>query len=204
MSDTSDKRAEAMAELEAQKARHQKTDGPTEGSRRRGLLIVNTGNGKGKTTAALGLMVRARGRGLRVALFQFIKHSLAMFGEHRSLEKLEIPFQGLGDGFTWRSKDLENSAAMALAGWALAKAAISSGDWDMIVLDEFTYALKFGWVAWDEVKAALLARDPALHVIITGRDASPELIELADTVTEMRAVKHAFDAGIKAQAGIEH
>lgn len=204
MTDTNQKRTEAMAELEAQKAKHQKTDGPTEGSRRHGLLIVNTGNGKGKTTAALGLMVRAKGRGLRVSLFQFVKHSLAMFGEHRSLTRLEVPFQGLGDGFTWRSKDLENSAAMAEAGWALAKTAIQSGEWDMIVLDEFTYALKFGWVAWDDVKTVLMARDSALHIVITGRDAPPELIELADTVTEMQPVKHAFDAGIKAQAGIEH
>lgn len=197
-------REAAMRELAAQRDRHRKTDGPTEGSRRRGLIIVNTGHGKGKTTAALGLMLRAAGRGLKVKLFQFVKHERAMFGEHRSLEKLGLPFAGLGDGFTWRSKDLENSAALALAGWGEARAAILSGEWDMVVLDEFTYALKFGWVSWAEVRAALLERDPALHVVITGRDAPPDLVELADTVTEMRPVKHAFEAGVKAQAGIEH
>ena len=167
-------------------------------------MIVNTGDGKGKTTAALGLMMRAHGRGLRVGLFQFIKHEKAKFGEHRALEALGVPFAGLGDGFTWRSQDLDNSAAMAAAGWEVAKAAIQGGEHDLIVLDEFTYALKYGWVGWPEVQAVLEARDPALHVVITGRGALPELIEFADTVTEMGMVKHAYAAGIGAQAGIEH
>lgn len=198
-----ERRAAKKSELEAQRERHKKEGGPS-GARRRGLVIVNTGNGKGKTTAALGLMLRAGGRGLKVKLFQFIKHERAKFGEHRSLEKLELPFQGLGDGFTWRSKDLDQSAALGQAGWEAAKEAILSGEWDMVVLDEFTYALAFGWVAWDDVKAALEARDPKVHVIITGRRALPELIDFADTVTEMQAVKHAYEAGIGAQAGIEH
>lgn len=200
---TEERREQAMAELAAQRDAHQKTEGPS-GSRRRGLVIVNTGNGKGKTTAALGLMLRASGRGLKVTLFQFIKHERAMFGEHRSLEKLGLTFQGLGDGFTWRSRDLEKSAALAEEGWAQARAAILSGEWDMVVLDEFTYALKYGWVAWPDVEAALRARDPKVHVIVTGRDALPELVAFADTVTEMQPVKHAYEAGIAAQAGIEH
>ena len=193
---------EAMKQLEAQRDAHTKKDGLSRG--RRGLVMVNTGNGKGKTTAALGLMMRAHGRGLRVQLFQFIKHENAKFGEHRALEALGIPFAGLGDGFTWRSKDLDSSADMAAAGWEQAKTAILSGEHDLVVLDEFTYALKYGWVGWPEVQAVLDRRDPDLHVVITGRGALPELVEYADTVTEMGMVKHAYAAGIGAQAGIEH
>ena len=204
MSQTNERRTQMMAHLEAQKAAHQKDPNLPSGSRKHGLVIVNTGHGKGKTTAALGLMMRASGRGLRVKLFQFLKHERAMFGEHRTLEKLEIPFQGLGDGFTWRSQNLENSAALALAGWQQASVAVLSGDWDLIVLDEFTYALTYGWVDWQDVKTVLQTRDLQSHVVITGRNALPELIEFADTVTEMQPVKHAFDAGVKAQAGIEH
>ncbi|GAA5535055.1 cob(I)yrinic acid a,c-diamide adenosyltransferase [Deinococcus aluminii] len=199
---TAARREAAMRELEQARDQHQKREDLTRG--RRGLLIVNTGNGKGKTTAALGLMVRAQGRGLKVRMFQFLKHEKAKFGEHRTLDVLGIPYEGLGDGFTWRSRDLENSAALAAHGWELAQAAIRSGEYDLIVLDEFTYALKYGWVAWPQVEATLRARDPRLHVVITGRDALPELVALADTVTEMRPVKHAYEAGIGAQAGIEH
>ncbi|MFC4638194.1 cob(I)yrinic acid a,c-diamide adenosyltransferase [Deinococcus hohokamensis] len=196
------RREQAMKELSASRDAHQKKEGVTKG--RRGLVIVNTGKGKGKTTAALGLMMRAHGRGLRVRMFQFLKHENAKFGEHRTLDALEIPYEGLGDGFTWRSRDLENSAAMALHGWELARAAIESGEHDLIVLDEFTYALKYGWVPWPEVEAVLRARDPRLHVVITGRDALPELVALADTVSEIQPVKHAYQAGIGAQTGVEY
>ncbi|MBX8464895.1 MULTISPECIES: cob(I)yrinic acid a,c-diamide adenosyltransferase [unclassified Deinococcus] len=191
-----------MEELAAARDAHRKAEGVSRG--RRGLLIVNTGNGKGKTTAALGLMLRAHGRGLRVRMFQFLKHESAKFGEHRTLDVLGLPYEGLGDGFTWRSRDLENSAAMAAHGWSLARAAIESGEHDLIVLDEFTYALKYGWVPWPEVEVVLRARDPLLHVVVTGRDALPELIALADTVSEIRPVKHAYEAGIGAQTGIEY
>lgn len=126
-----------MRELTEQRDAYRKPEGVSKG--RRGLLIVNTGHGKGKTTAALGLMIRAHGRGLRVRMFQFLKHDTAKFGEHRTLDLLGIPYQGLGDGWTWRSRDLENSAALAEHGWALARAAIQSGEHDLIVLDEFTY-----------------------------------------------------------------
>lgn len=199
---TRERREKAMQELAAARDAHRKAEGVSRG--RRGLLIVNTGNGKGKTTAALGLMLRAHGRGLRVRMFQFLKHESAKFGEHRTLDVLGLPYEGLGDGFTWRSKDLENSAAMAAHGWSLARAAIESGEHDLIVLDEFTYALKYGWVPWPEVEAVLRARDPLLHVVMTGRDALPELIALADTVSEIRPVKHAYEAGIGAQTGIEY
>lgn len=199
---TRERREKAMEELAAARDAHRKAGGVSRG--RRGLLIVNTGNGKGKTTAALGLMVRAHGRGLRVRMFQFLKHESAKFGEHRTLDVLGLPYEGLGDGFTWRSRDLENSAAMAAHGWSLARAAIESGEHDLIVLDEFTYALKYGWVPWPEVEAVLRGRDPLLHVVVTGRDALPELIALADTVSEIQPVKHAYEAGIGAQTGIEY
>ncbi|BDP40077.1 cob(I)alamin adenosyltransferase [Deinococcus aetherius] len=200
--ETATRREAAMRELAEARDSHQKREDLSRG--RRGLLIVNTGRGKGKTTAALGLMMRAHGRGLRVRLFQFLKHENAKFGEHRTLDVLGLEYEGLGDGFTWRSRDLENSADLAAHGWELAKAAILSGEYDLVVLDEFTYPLKFGWVAWPDVEAILRARDPGLHVVITGRDALPELIELADTVSEIQPVKHAYNAGIGAQAGIEH
>ena len=171
---------------------------------RRGLVIVNTGHGKGKTTAALGLLLRAHGRGLRTRLYQFIKHEGAKFGEHRALNDLGVPFAGLGDGFSWRSQDLERSKALARAGWEEAKAAILSGDYDLVVLDEVTYPVSWGWIEVDEVLETLRARPPKMHVVLTGRDAHAQLLEAADTVTEMKKVKHAFETGVPAQRGIEH
>ncbi|GAA4009775.1 cob(I)yrinic acid a,c-diamide adenosyltransferase [Deinococcus rubellus] len=196
------RREAAMRELQEARDNHTKQEGITKG--RRGLVIVNTGNGKGKTTAALGLMMRAHGRGLKTLLFQFLKHENAKFGEHRTLDALGLPYEGLGDGFTWRSRDLENSAEMAAHGWALAKQAIEAGEYDLIVLDEFTYPLTYGWVSWAEVEATLRARNPLMHVVITGRGALPELIELADTVSEIQPIKHAYSAGIGAQVGVEY
>lgn len=171
---------------------------------RRGLVIINTGNGKGKTTAALGLLVRAQGRGLRTRLLQFIKHESANFGEHRSLKALNIPFAGLGDGFSWTSKDLDHSKELAQMGWKEAREAILSGDYDLLVLDEVTYPINWGWIDVQEVLETLKARPRMLHVVLTGRNAPQELVEYADTVTEMTPIKHAFDAGIPAQKGIEH
>ena len=199
---TRERREAAMRELTEQRDNYRKKEGISKG--RRGLLIVNTGKGKGKTTAALGLMMRAHGRGLKVKMFQFLKHDTARFGEHRTLDMLEVPYQGLGDGWTWRSKDLENSAELAAHGWELAKEAIQGGKFDLIVLDEFTYPLKYGWVPWPEVEEVLRGRDPDLHVVITGRGALPELVELADTVSEINPVKHAYDQGIGGQQGIEY
>ena len=171
---------------------------------RRGLVIVNTGHGKGKTTAALGLMTRAHGRGLKTRLFQFIKHEGAKFGEHRSFDALGIPYEGLGDGFSWRSRDLEKSKRIAQEGWQTCKEAILSGEYDLIVLDEITYPVSWGWFDVDEVVATLQGRHEKMHVILTGRDAHDKLIGIADTVTEMKKVKHAFDADVPAQRGIEH
>lgn len=203
MDDTTKTRREAaMRELTEQRDNYRKREGISRG--RRGLIIVNTGNGKGKTTAAMGLLVRAHGRGLRTKMFQFLKHDTAKFGEHRTLDLLGIPYQGLGDGWTWRSKDLENSAELAAHGWELAREAIQSGEYDLLVLDEFTYPLQYGWVAWSEVEPVLKNRDPDMHIIITGRGAIPELVALADTVSEVNPVKHAYEQGIGGQQGIEY
>jgi cob(I)alamin adenosyltransferase len=178
---------------------------------RRGLLIVNTGDGKGKSTAAFGLALRAHGRhhvhGKAVKIFQFMKVPSARFGEHRMFEQIGIPIEGLGDGFSWKSQDLEKSAQLARDGWEKAKAAILSGDYFMVVLDEFTYPLIYGWMeplgGVETVVQTLFDRPTHTHVVITGRRCPPEIIELADTVTEMTKIKHAFNAGIPAQRGIE-
>jgi len=174
-----------------------------EKAERRGLLIVNTGDGKGKSTAAFGLALRAHGRGKSVRIFQFMKVPSARFGEHRALEQLGIAIEGLGDGFSWKSKDLEQSAQLAREGWARATAVIAAGDTFLVVLDEITYPLIYGWVPLDAVLAALRERPAHVHVVLTGRGAPAELIELADTVTEMTLVKHHFKAGVPAQRGIE-
>ena len=174
---------------------------------RRGLIIVNTGDGKGKSTAAFGLALRAHGRAKPVKIFQFMKVPTARFGEHRMFEHLGIPIEGLGDGFSWKSQDMERSAELARAGWQRAKAAIQGGEYFMVVLDEFTYPLIYGWMeaagGVEEVIQTLFDRPSHVHVVITGRRCPQEIIELADTVTEMTMVKHAFKAGIPAQRGIE-
>jgi|TARA_B100000745_G_scaffold252812_1_gene175042 cob(I)alamin adenosyltransferase len=169
----------------------------------KGLVIVNTGKGKGKTTAAMGVLVRAWGRGMKVIMFQFIKHSTANFGEQRAAQKMGIEMRAMGDGFTWRSKDLDQSADLAREQWEECKTVIASGDYDVIVLDEFTYPMHYGWVDTAEVIDALKVRPDMLHVIITGRNAPEALVEYADLVTEMNVIKHPYHEGIKAQPGIE-
>jgi len=175
----------------------------TRQSQRRGLLIVNTGDGKGKSTAAFGLALRAHGRGKTVKIYQFMKVPTARFGEHRIFEQLGISVEGLGDGFSWKSKNLEHSAQLARDGWQKAKLAILSGDYFLVVLDEITYPLIYGWLPLDDIVMTLQTRPENVHVCMTGRRCPPELIELADTVTEMTNIKHAFNAGIPAQRGIE-
>ena len=174
---------------------------------RRGLLIVHTGDGKGKSTAAFGLALRAFGRqhvhGKRVAIFQFMKVPSARFGEHRAFEQLGLPIEGLGDGFSWKSQDLEHSAQLARDGWQKARSGILGGEHFLVVLDEITYPLIYGWLPLGDVLQTLRQRPREVHVCLTGRRCPPELIELADTVTEMTLVKHAFKAGVPAQRGIE-
>ena len=170
----------------------------------RGLVIVNTGLGKGKTTAALGVMLRAWGSNLRTRMFQFIKSTNANFGEHRAARKLDIPIEAHGDGCTARSKDLDVSRDLAVAQWERCKKAMADGGSDVVVLDEFTYPLHYGWISFDDVAHALTRRPREMHVIITGRYATQELIDFADVVTEMDVIKHPYrDQGIKAQLGIE-
>ncbi len=172
----------------------------------KGLVIVNTGNGKGKTTAALGMLLRAWGRQMRVGGVQFIKHEQARFGELRALERMGITLTPMGDGFTWTSRDLDETQARALHGWEVAKQRIASGEYDVFLLDEFTYLMHYGWLDAAEVAAWIREqKPPMLHLIITGRYAPQELIDVADLVTEMREVKHPFrDQGIRAQPGIEY
>lgn len=170
---------------------------------RRGLILINTGHGKGKSTSAFGLALRAHGRGKAVKIYQFMKVPTARFGEHRVFEQLGVPIEGLGDGFSWKSRDLEHSAQLARDGWERAEATIRAGEHFLVVLDEITYPLSYGWLPLEPLLAALRERPPHVHVMLTGRDAPEELIELADTVTEMALVKHHFKAGVPAQRGIE-
>jgi cob(I)alamin adenosyltransferase len=171
---------------------------------KKGLVIVNTGNGKGKSTAAFGLLLRAWGRGLRVCVVQFIKSETGKWGEIKAAQKLGIDWFTTGDGFTWTSKDMDETVARAIAGWEVAKEKIISNNYDVIVLDEFTYAMHFEWLDTGQVLDWLKANKPEdLHLVITGRDAPAELIEYADLVTEMLEVKHPYQQGIKAQPGVE-
>lgn len=176
------------------------TEKPT---RNKGLVIVNTGNGKGKTTAALGILFRAWGRDMKVAMLQFIKSKSANYGETRAARKLGIEMIPLGGGFTWRSQDIEQDKALARELWESAQAKIASGDYQVIILDEFTYPLAYEWIPLPEVLETLRQRPPGLHVVITGRSAPQELVDFADLVTEMREIKHPYKQGIKAQKGID-
>ncbi len=172
----------------------------------RGLLIVHTGNGKGKTTCALGLMMRASGRGLKCCMIQFMKSRNDRYGEHVSAEKLGIEVHTMGDGFTWDTKNPEQDKATARATWELCVQKLRSREYDMLVFDELIYVLSYNMLPTDEVLSELAAiriDQPALHVVLTGRDAPESLIAAADLVTEMREVKHPYNAGIRAQQGME-
>ena len=169
----------------------------------RGVLLVNTGNGKGKSSSAFGLVARALGHGVRVAVVQFIKGRTDT-GEETLLAALPgVTWHVMGRGFTWETQDAAGDAAAARAAWAVATRHLADPAIGLVVLDEFTYAFKYRWLPLDEVLAALAARPPLQHVIITGRAAPQALIEAADTVTDMGMVKHAFQSGVKAMPGIE-
>jgi cob(I)alamin adenosyltransferase len=171
--------------------------------KRKALVIVYTGNGKGKTTAALGMLLRAWGRGMKVCMLSFIKTETSNYGEERAAKKLGIELIPMGGGFTWLSKDLEKDKVLAQKCWDLCKQKIASREYDLIALDEITYPITYGWLDVDEVIETLRSRPAGLHVVITGRDAHEKLIEFADLVTEMREVKHPFSLGIKAQPGVD-
>jgi cob(I)alamin adenosyltransferase len=170
---------------------------------RQALVIVLTGGGKGKTTAALGVVLRAWGRGMKTVVLQFVKARTSNYGENRAAKKLGIEMIPLGEGFTWLSEDIEKDKATARECWELARQKIASGRYDIVVLDEMTYPMSYGWIAVEEVIDTLRQRPQGLHVIITGRDAPQELIDFADLVTEMREVKHPHQKGLKAQPGID-
>ena len=173
--------------------------------KKKGLVIVNTGEGKGKSTAAFGVVLRAWGRGLRICVIQFIKSETGKWGEVKAAKKLGIDWLSTGDGFTWLSKNMDETTARAQYGWKIAQEKIVSDQYDLIVLDEFTYPLHFGWLGAQEVITWLQEnKPPMLHLIITGRNAPQELIDFADLVTEMKEIKHPYEEQkIAAQAGIE-
>lgn len=169
----------------------------------RGLLVVYTGHGKGKTTAALGMVFRALGRGLRVTVVQFIKGKWKT-GERIFAETLPaLRFHVMGLGFTWESDDLSRDKAAARAAWSVAAQEIASGERELVVLDELTYAIHYGFLTLEEVLGAFRDRPPGVHVVVTGRDAPEELIDLADLVSEMKLVKHPFQHGEKARLGVD-
>ncbi len=171
----------------------------------KGLLAVFTGNGKGKTTAALGLALRAAGHGMRIAVIQFIKGSRTC-GEFAAVKRFDdlIDFHVMGRGFTWASEDIEKDRAAARTAWRLASEIIAVGARDMVILDELTYLMHHAMVDAGTILPVLVHRPARMHVIVTGRYAPPALIEAADLVTEMTEIKHPFKAGTKAQKGIEY
>jgi cob(I)alamin adenosyltransferase len=173
------------------------------GPRQRSLVLVNTGEGKGKSTAAFGVVMRAVARDWRVCVIQFIKSGKWKVGEEAVGRRLGVEWLKGGDGFTWESPDLDESRGRAIAAWALAAAAIAGGEYQLVVLDEITYPITYGWIELDEVISAIRDRPEHVNIVATGRNAPEALIELADTVTEMTKVKHAYDRGITARRGID-
>ncbi len=170
----------------------------------RGLVILHTGTGKGKSTAAFGLVLRCLGHGMRVGIVQFVKGVWAT-GERTVLARFPdlVTMRAMGEGFTWETQDRARDIAAARAAWELAKAMIADPGYRLILLDELNIVLRYDYLPVEEVVAVLKSKPRDLHVVVTGRNAKPELIEIADLVTEMKLVKHPFRAGVKAQAGIE-
>ena len=174
-------------------------------TKEKGLLIVHTGKGKGKTTAAMGLAVRAVGNGMRVGIVQFVKGKWET-GERAALEKFgdQITINTMGEGFTWETQDRQRDIAAAKAAWEKAKALIADDIHDIVLLDELNIVLRYDYLDIAEIVAALNARPAMKHVVVTGRNAKDEMIEAADLVTDMTQVKHPFRSGVKAQIGIEY
>ncbi len=173
-------------------------------TQRRGLVIVHTGKGKGKSSAAWGMALRCLGHGMKVAVVQFIK-GRAETGEARLFARFPelVSFRTMGEGFTWETQDRQRDIAAAAAAWQAARQAMADETVAMAILDELNVALRYGYVPLDEVLEALAAKRRELHVVVTGRNAPPQLIERADLVTEMTLVKHPFRAGVAAQPGVE-
>jgi cob(I)alamin adenosyltransferase len=170
----------------------------------RSRLLVNTGTGKGKSSAAFGVMGRAWARGWTVCVVQFVKSEKWKVGERKLAAQLGIEWHTLGDGFTWESTDMDETVARGRHAWAVAAEKIASGDYDLVILDEVTYTMKYDWVAVQDVVVALRDRPDRTNVVVTGRYAPDEIVAIADTVTEMVKVKHAMDDGTPARKGIEY
>ena len=169
----------------------------------RGVLLVNTGNGKGKSSAGFGLVARALGHGMRVGVVQFIKGRSDTGEEAFFRTQPGVPWHVMGEGFTWETQDRARDVATAEAAWALAREMLQNPEVGLVVLDELNIALKYQYLDVERVIADLRARPPMQHVVVTGRGAPPALVEAADTVTDMTPVKHAFAAGVKAMPGME-
>lgn len=169
----------------------------------KGLLIVLTGNGKGKSSSAFGMLARAMGHGMKVAVAQFMKGRRDTGEEGFFRNQLKVEWHVLGDGFTWETQNREQDIATAEKGWAIAQQLLSNPEIDFVVLDELTYPLKYGYLDIDTVLADIAARPTMQHVVVTGRGAPDALLEAADTVTNMSDEKHAYRAGIRAQKGID-
>lgn len=167
------------------------------------LVLVNTGHGKGKSTAAFGVLWRGLALEWRCGVVQFIKSGKWRTGEEAMGRKMGVDWWALGDGFTWLSDDLDESQARGLAAWEAAETKLAAGELDLLVLDEITYPINWGWIEVDRVVAALRDRAATTNVICTGRDAPAALLDVADTVTEMHSVKHAYQRGIRAMRGID-
>ena len=168
------------------------------------LVLVNTGDGKGKSTAAFGVALRALARGWKVAVVQFLKSGGWQVGEERISTELGVDWFAIGEGFTWDSDDLSEDEARARAAWTQAKALIEAGEHQLVVLDEVTYPMTWGWIDTADVIGTIRERPRRVNIVATGRDAPADLVEVADTVTEMRSIKHAYDRGIAAKKGIDY
>jgi len=168
------------------------------------LLLVNTGEGKGKSSAAFGVMLRSVAVGWPVVVLQFIKSGEWKVGEEKVGRQLGVEWHSLGEGFTWDSENLDHDKAVAQRAWKTAAEIITAGQHRLVILDELTYLCTWGWVDTADVVETLRTRPDDVNVIVTGRDCPQEIIEIADTVTEMRKVKHAYDQGITAKKGIEY
>jgi cob(I)alamin adenosyltransferase len=173
-------------------------------ARAESIVLLHTGDGKGKSSAAFGVMGRAWARGWRVVVLQFIKAESWNTGEHKLARHLGVEWWSLGDGFTWESQDMDETIAKGRHAWSVARSKLASGDYDLVILDELTYIVTLGWVPLADVLDGLRDRAPTTNVIVTGRDAPPELIELADTASEMVKLRHAYDRGVRAKRGIEY
>lgn len=172
--------------------------------KRHGLTLVHTGEGKGKSSSAFGMVFRAAGWGMNVCVIQFIKGKWKT-GEERAAQKFDnIEWHALGDGFTWNTEDPEQDLATSREIWDLCKEKIRSEQYDLVVLDEINYCCGYGWLTGEEIAQFIRDEKPQwMHLVLTGRNAAPEVIDIADTVTEMRPIKHAFEQGLKAEQGVE-